>query len=171
MEEETPLAKWEINKGSANFFAFVVLLVAFAAVLVSFFAIYIVSRSTNIIFLVIPIILGAVFLGLLPEFFKSLNSYSQNAEVYITQRGVYLRPLPTSNKFNFLAWEQITQYDETPFISVSFLGLLFPKPTRFSLQGKYEEDSFSVEALGEDSDVLRAYLKEHEVPFGFVKNG
>jgi len=30
--------------------------------------------------------------------------------------------------------------------------------------------NWSVDAFGDDIDILRAYLKEHNVPFGFLKN-
>jgi hypothetical protein len=30
--------------------------------------------------------------------------------------------------------------------------------------------SWSVDAFEDDIDILRAYLKEHNIPFGFLKN-
>lgn len=171
MGDETALANWEINKSTATLWASIVTLIFFGAAFFSFFAVYLVSKSTNFVLLIIPAIFVGIFLATLPEFFKTLKAYSQNAMVYITERGVYLRPLPQGDKYNFLAWELMVQYDEIPFISKSFLGFLFPKPTRFVLRGQYEEDTFAVEAVGDDADILRAYLKEHQVKFGFLKNG
>lgn len=166
---ETVLAKWEVSRDHVLFVAIIVTFISFSLFAFSFWAIYIFSKSTNLIFLVIPIILLLLFLAALPELFKSLRSAPQNAEVYITDKGVYCRKSQKENH-QFIPWGQMSSYDIRYLASSSPLGKLFVRPTQFILKSQYEEDSFVVDAFGEDVDTLRAYLKENNIPFGFIKN-
>lgn len=166
---ETTLAKWEVSKDQVIFVALLISFIIFFFFIFSFWSIYIVSRSTNIVFLVIPILLFFMLVAALPELFKSLKSAPENAEIFLTDKGIYRKGVG-QEEVKFIPWEQLSGYDMSYLASTSPLGRLFIRPTKFFLKSKYEEDNFVVDAFGENVDVLRAYLKENNVPFGFLKN-
>lgn len=167
---ETVFAKWEISGSQVLFIAILITTTLFLLFAFSFWAVYIFSKSTNVVSLVIPIILLLLFLAALPELFKSLKSVPKDSEVYVTEKGVYRREQEKGDQHQFIPWEQMSGYDMRYLASSSPLGKIFVRPTQFFLKSKYEEDNFVVDAFGEDVDVLRAYLKENNVPFGFLKN-
>ncbi len=162
-------AQWTVDKSQHRFWVILVTFIVAAVFFLSFFLIYIVSKTNEVTLAVIPIIAFFLLVGIIPEAIKSWGAVEEEGQVYVTEKGVYLRELNDPNKYKAVSWENISQYDLKYFNSVSFLGKVFPKPTRFFLKGKYEEDSFALEAFGEDTDVLRAYLKEKNVSFGFVR--
>ena|SRR3989304_9034018 len=168
-DKETIFAKWEVDRDKVLFVAFIATFVLIFLFAFSFWAIYIYSKSTNIVFLVIPVILFLLSLAAIPELFKSLKAAPQNSEVYVTDKGVYRRE-PQNKEYKFIPWGQMNGYDMHYLSSTSPLGRIFIRPTQFVLKSKYEEDNFVVEAFGENVDVLRAYLKENNVPFGFLRN-
>ena len=110
-----------------------------------------------------------VFIASLPEFFKSLGAVSHSNEVYLTDKGIYRRDLGGKADYRFVPWSQMSGYDVRYLASKSLLGKLYPRPNQFFVKSKYEEDNFTIEAFGEDTDILRAYFQENNVPFGFVK--
>ncbi len=165
---ETVLAKWEVSRDHVLFVAIIVTITLFCFFAFSFWAVYIFSKSTSIVFLIIPIILLLLFLAALPELFKSFGSAPENAEIYITDKGVYRRR-SQKEEYQFISWAQMSSYDMCYLASTSPLGKLFPRSTQFILKSKYEEDNFVVDAFGEDVDILRTHLKENNVPFGFMK--
>lgn len=166
---ETVYARWIVGRDQVIFIAAASVLVIFSLFAFSLWSIYFVSRSTNLIFLVIPILLLFLLLASVPEFFKSLRSVPENSEVYLTDKGVYRRKLRNKEDYKFIPWEQMSGYDMCYLSSNTLLGKFFVRPTQFFLKSKYEEDNFAIEAFGEDVEVLRAYLKENNVPFGFLK--
>lgn len=166
--QETVFSKWEISKDQIRFFAFLVFVIISFLFVFSFFEIIIFQKSTDIVLLVIPIILFLVFLAAVPEFIKSLTTVKSSYLVFLTEKGIYKKI--SKNENQFISWEQMTSYDLAYFHSNTPIGKLFPRPTRFFIKSKYSEDSFAVDSLGENSDVLRAYLKEKSVPFGFIKS-
>lgn len=162
---ETTLASWKIDKGSHRMLASIIFLIPLAIFLVAFLTVYVILRSTNIILVVLPIIL---FLPLIPTFWelsRSFELYKENLGVYITDRGVYVRHLDQGDKYDFLAWEAIKQYDVTSPPSLT----LVPQPAIFRLVGAYEDESLTVYAFGYDADILKNYLKEHNISFGFMR--
>lgn len=167
--QETILAKWNVSKDQVIFPAVLVSLIIFFLFGLTSWGIYFVSQSTNVLILIIPIILFFILLAALPEFFKSLKSAPENSEVYLTDKGVYRRDDSQKDQ-KFIPWEQMSSYDMSYLGSTTPLGKLFIRPTKFFLKSKYEEDNFIVETFGENVDILRAYLKENNVPFGFLKN-
>lgn len=166
---ETTYAKWEVDKGQVVFVAVLVTVVLFFIFVFSAWSIYIVSKSTNILFLIVPVIFLLLFLSSLPELFKSLQSAPEAGEISVTSLGVY-RKISGNQEQQFIPWGQMVGYDLRYLSSTTPVGKLFPRPTQFILKSKYEEDNFLVDAFGEDTDTLRAYLKENNVPFGFLKN-
>ncbi len=166
---ETVYARWEVKKDQVLFVAILITIVLFLLFFLSAWVIYFVSQSTNIILLIVPIVLFLFFLGALPELAKSLKSVPEESEVYLTNRGVYRKTLG-KEEHKFIPWGQMDGYDMSYLGSTSPLGKLFTRPTKFFLKSKYEEDNFVIEAFGEDVDIFRAYLKENNVPFGFLKN-
>lgn len=166
---ETIYSQWTVDKNQNRFWVILVTFIVATVFLLSFFLLYIVSKTSEIILAVIPIIAFFLLFGIIPEAIRSWGAVEEEGQVYVTEKGVYLRELNDQSKYKFVSWENISQYDLKYFNSVSFLGKVFPKPTRFFLKGKYEEDSFALDAFGEDTDVLRAYLKEKNVSFGFVR--
>src|SRR3989344_639194 len=161
---ETVYERWKVEKDQVIFVAILITAVLFFLFAFSFWGIYIVSKSTNLVFLVIPIILGLLFLAALPELFKSLRSTPENSEVYLTDKGVYRRNLASKDDYKFIPWGQMSGYDMRYLSSTTLLGKLFIRPTQFILKSKYEEDNFVIDAFGENVDTLRAYLKENSVP-------
>lgn len=164
---ETTLARWEVRADQVIFNACLVLGLFFFLFAFSLFSIYLISQSTNILVLLLPILLFFIFLSVLPEFFKSVRSAPVNMDVHLTDKGVY-RKLTQEEQYRFIPWGQMNAYDMHYVNSTSILGKLFLRPTEFILKSKYEEDNFSVSAFGEDVDTLRAYLRENNVPFGFL---
>ncbi len=166
---ETVYASWTIDKTQHRFWIALVTTIVAALFLTSLWLVYVLTKTDNIFLAVVPILLFLALLALLPEALIAWGSLSQSGQVYLTERGAYLRFSNNANDYKFIAWENTSQYDSKSFNSVSFIGKIFPKPTRFFLKGRYEEDSLAIEAFGDDSDTLRAYLKEKNVLFGFAK--
>jgi hypothetical protein len=166
---ETIYAQWTIDKTQNRFWIVLVTAVAAASFLLSFFFLYIISETTEVLLVTIPIVLFILLIAILPESVKAWGAIGQSGQVYVSEKGIYFRELNDPNKYKFIAWENIATYDLKYFNSVSALGKIFPKPTKFFLKGRYEEDSFSFDAFGENVDVARAYLKEKNVSFGFVQ--
>lgn len=166
---ETTYARWQIGKEQVLFVAILITGAVFFLFLFSLWAIYFVSQSTNILLLSIPILFLFLLVAVLTELFKSLRSIPENSEIYITDKGIYKR-FPGKEEHKFIPWGQMNGYDLRYLVSTSALGRLFVRPTQFFLKSQYEEDNFVVEAIGENVEVLRAYLKENNVPFGFLKN-
>jgi len=164
---ETTLASWKIDKNSHRMLASLIFFIPAAIFIVAFLTIYVILRSTNIILLVIPVIL---FLPLVPTFrelSRSFALYKENLWIYVTDRGVYIRHVDQGDKHDFLAWEAIKQYDVTSSPSLT----LIPQPAIFRLVGAYEDESLTIYAFDYDADILKNYLKEHNVPFGFMRGG
>ena len=162
---ETVLASWKIDKSNHQMLASIIFFIPAAIFIVAFLAIYVILRSTNIILLAIPVIL---FLPLVPTFrelSRSLALYKENLWIYVTDRGVYIRHLDQGDKHDFLAWEAIKQYDVTSPPSLT----LIPQPAVFRLVGAYEDESLTIYAFDYDVDILKNYLKDHNVPFGFMR--
>ena len=169
--EQTTLASWVNNKSHQRTLATIFFSIFLATFLVSFVFIYIILKSTNPFTITIPLILFLPVLPALREVWSSLTLFKESTQVYLTDTGVYARDLEKPNEYKFLAWELIRQYDIIHIGSAPVVGVLIPKPTRFLLRGKHEEDSFVIDAYGDNADILEAYLKEHEIPFGFMKDG
>jgi len=167
--DETVYTRWTIDKSQHRFWIVLVITIASSLFFLSFFLLYIVSQTKEILLALIPILSLLLLLGLFPEAIRSWGSVEESGQVYVTEKGIYLRNLSKPDNYKFVSWENITQYDLKYFASASPLGKIFPKPTRFFLKGKYEEDSFAFAAFEEDIDVVRAYLKEKNVNFGFIK--
>jgi hypothetical protein len=164
---ENTLARWTIRKNYHQLMSSIVFLVPLAIFLVGFIGVYFVLRSTNIAFLIVPILL---FLPVIPgfmEFYNTRKIYKEDLEVYITEKGVYVRHLDLGDKYTFIDWFSIKQFDITTFPKDSFLGRLTPKPTRFVLKGAVEDETVTVDALEENVDVFNDLLREHQIPFGF----
>ena len=168
-DNETVLAKWEVSRDHVLFVAIIVTFVLFFLFAFSFWAIYLFSKSTSIVFLVLPILLFLLFLAALPELFRSLRTAPQDAEIYITDKGVYRRQ-SQKEEYQVISWGQMSSYDMRYLATSSPLGKLFIRPTQFILKSKYEVDNFVVDAFGENVDILRSYLQDNNVPFGFLKN-
>ncbi len=166
---ETVIAKWEIDKSQIVFLASVVTFVLFFLAAASFTIIFLLEQSTNIVLLIIPILLLLVFFGSLPEFFKSLGAVGSSSEVYLTNQGIYKKNPASEKDYKFIPWTQMSGYDVRYLGSKSLLGKAYPRPNQFFIKSKYEEDNFAVEAFSENTDVLRAYFQENNVPFGFAK--
>jgi hypothetical protein len=166
---EKVFAQWTLGRDQIIFPALLTTAVAFFLFVFTLWAFYIVSSSTNIVLLLVPILLGFLFLATLPELFKSLRNLPEEARVYITDQGVYSGKGERRENYKFIPWGQMNSYDVHYLGSSGFLGRFFVRQTQIILKSKYEEDNFLVEAIGEDVDILRAYLKENNVPFGFVK--
>lgn len=166
---ETVYAQWTIDKSQHRFWIGLVITTAATFFLLSFFLLYIVTQTTELLLAFIPILSLLLLLGLFPEAVKSWGAVEKSGQVYVTEKGLYLRNLSKPEDYKFVSWENIAQYDLKYFNSVSPLGKIFSRPTKFFLKGKYEEDSFTFDAFGEDVDVVRAYLKEKNVNFGFIK--
>lgn len=169
-QNETVLANWDVDGTHVVFVAAIVTFVNFFLFAFSFTVIFILSKSTDIVLLLIPPILGIVFFASIPEFFKSLKSSPESSKIFVTSLGVYKGKGENRENYKFIPWGQMSGYDMRYLASLSPIGKLYIRPTQFFLKSKYEEDSFIVDAFGEDVDVLRAYLKENNVPFGFLKN-
>lgn len=168
-QEEKSLASWSVDSiqtvlpASFVFFAVLILFIT------SFVFVFVIFKNTDLLSLVLPIMLFLMVISTLPEFIKSLKSISESSEVYITERGVYKRNSQKQEEYKFVAWDLMTGYDMKYLQSNSFLGKIFVRPTKFFIKSKYPDDSFWLDAFGDDVDILRAYLKEHNVPFGFLK--
>lgn len=169
-QTERTLESWSVDSSHsvlpAAFIFFLVLIIF----VLSFIFIFIIFKSTDIIALVVPILLFVLLIGITPEFIKSLRAITESAEIYITERGVYKRKPGNKEDFKFIAWDLMSGYDMKYLESVGFLGKFFPRPTKFFIKSKYTDDSFWLDAFGDSVDILCAYLKEHNVPFGFVQS-
>jgi hypothetical protein len=163
------LANWSIDKSAHRFWGFLLFVVPFSIFLASFIVIYIVDRSTNIIAVIIPILLFFPLIPTFKEFLNVLGAYKENSIVYITTEGIYVRYIDKEDKYEYLTWDAMKQYDILSGAPKKGLGRLIPKPTRFHLKGSHEDESIIVEAMGPNIDVLRHYLKERGVPFGYMK--
>lgn len=164
---ENTLAKWTIRKNYYQLISSLIFLVPLAIFLVGFIGVYFVLKSTNIAFLIVPILL---FLPVIPgftEFYSIMKIYKENLEVYITEKGVYVRHLDLGDKYSFIDWFSIKQFDITTFPKDSFIGKMIPKPTRFVLRGAVENEAMTVDALEENADVFKNLLQERDIPFGF----
>jgi len=167
---ETVFAQWIVDKTQYRFligFAVTVAVVSFLLISVFF---YFVIQTKNIIFATVPGILFLLVFGFCAEAFLAWSCVDESGKIYITDKGIYLCSLADPNQFKFVRWEDISSYDLKYFLSKTFLGKFFPKPTKFFLKGHYETDSFSFLAFGENVDISRAYLKEKNVPFGFIRS-
>ncbi len=164
---ETVYAEWEVSPSSLRFTAAIIFAILTFLFLFSFLTILIFQKSTNLFLLAAPIILFFVWVGSLPDLLKSWGVVKGNYQVYITERGIYKR---TSDKdYQFISWEQIVGYDLSYVKPSTPLGKFFSWPTRFVIKSKFSEDSFDIQVFGEDVDVTRAYLKEKNIPFGFIQ--
>lgn len=169
-QSERTLESWTIDGSNTVLpagFIFFLILILFIS---SFVFIFIIAKSTTIVALIIPIVLFLLVMVTLPEFIKSLKAISEPAEIYISERGVYKRNPEKEKEFKLIAWDLMTGYDMKYLESAGILGKIFPRPTKFFIKSKYSDDSFWLDAFGDHVDVLRAYLKEHNVPFGFVQS-
>ena len=164
---ENTLAKWKIDKSSHLVIASLIFLIPLAAFVVSFISIYFVMKSTDILLLILPVILFFPLIPTFKEFWLDLSIYKENLEVYLTDNGVYVRHLDKKDKYEFINWANIKQYDVTAFPANSFLGSLVPKPIRFTLRAEVEEEDVVVDVIGEDEVVLREQLKLRDISFGF----
>ncbi len=167
---EKQLATWSVSKNQSSLLASIIFFPILVFFIVSFLWIFIAIKSTNIASLVIPIVLLLLVIATLPEFLKSLKAINESSEVSITERGVYKRNPEKKAEPKFIAWDLMTGYDMKYLQSSGTLGKLFSRPTKFFIKSKYPDDSFWLDAFGEDVDILRAYLKENNVPFGFLNN-
>ncbi len=167
---ETTLSSWTINKSQSSLPATIIFSFLLILFLISFAWIFIINKSTDIVSLVIPIILFLIVLATLPEFFKSLKAIGESYEVYLTERGIYKRTPEKKEEPHFIAWDLMSGYDMKYLQSPGLLGKIFIRPTKFFIKSKYSDDSFWLDTFGDDVDILRAYLKEHNVPFGFVQS-
>ncbi len=167
---ETVFAKWSIDKTQTMFFASAITATFLVLFLASFYFIFLWQRSTNLILLVVPIIFFLLLVAALPEFFKSIGAPIINSEVQVTDKGIYRKDLGSKDDYKFVAWSQMSGYDVSYLASKSLLGQLFPRPNQFFIKSKFEDDNFSVSAYSEETDILRAYFQENNVPFGFVKS-
>lgn len=174
---EIQLANWSIAKSQSSSPAIIIFLSITTVFVISFLYIFVISKSTNLFSIIIPILLFLALISALSELIKSLKAITESSDVYITERGVYKRnsenkdPSATGQgDYKFIAWDLITGYDMKYLQTQGFIGKLFPRPTKFHITSKYADDSFWLDVFGEDVDILRAYLKEHNVPFGYLKN-
>lgn len=168
LAEDKTLETWSVSNSQTIWpaiIAFSLIAVLFVA---SFIYFFIFLKSTEIWQLVIPIVLFLLTLVVLPELIKSLKAVDESADVSITERGVYKRLGPSEGDIKFVAWDLMVGYDMRYLNSSGLIGKLFPRPTKFHIKSKYEDDSFWVDAFGEHIDVLQAYLKEHNVAFGYL---
>lgn len=163
------LASWSIDKNTYRFWGFLLFIIPFALFVASFIAVYIVGRSIHIVAVVIPVLLFFPLLPTFKEFLNVRNAYKESTIMYITAEGVYVRHPEKGDKFDYLAWEVMKEYDILASPPKKGISALIPKPTRFLLKGAHEDESIIVEAIGSDDAVLRHYLKERGVTFGFVK--
>lgn len=162
---ETVFESWVVNSSEKKLVATFIFGAIVVSFLFSFYIIFLITRSTNIILLVVPIILFLLTISSLPEYLKSLSSNQLNAQISLTETGISVKESGGEVK---LTWEQIASYDMKYFNSTSPLGSLFPKPTSFIFKMR-DDSSYRVDSFGETVDVVRAYLKEKNIPFGFVQ--
>jgi len=168
-QNETKLASWNIDKDSGRILAFLIFFILLLIFIASFCIIYLIQQSTTIIFLIIPVLL---FLPLIPTFKELMASsqvFKEDMEVNITERGIYVIHSDT-DKEDFLAWEQMKQYDILSLPSLNIVNLFVPKPSRFCLHGSYEDEYLELDANGQNSDLLKSYLKDHSILFGYVRS-
>lgn len=170
MMDETTLSSWTIARSKSILPATLIFSFVLTLFLISFTWIFIINKSTSIVPLAIPIILLLLVISTLPEFFKSLRAISESYAIYLTERGIYKGDPKNKDDFHFIAWDLMSGYDMKYLQSSGLLGKIFVRPTKFFIKSKYTDDSFWLDAFGDDVDILRAYLKEHNVPFGFLKN-
>lgn len=167
--EETKLANWTVDKSQTIFPATIVFVTILLIFCLSLLFVFVINQSVTLFSLIIPIVLFLVLVSVVPEFFKSLGAVKEATEITITERGLYRQNLEKKDQQQFIAWDHLTGYDMSYQHSATPLGKLFPRPTKFYLKSKFETDNFWIDAFGDDIDILRAYLKEHNVPFGFLK--
>ncbi len=163
------LASWSIDKDTYRFWGFLLFIVPFAIFVASFIAVYIVGRSINIIAVVVPVLLFFPLIPTFKEFLNVRNAYKESTIVYITAEGIYVRHPEKGDKLDYLAWEAMKEYDVLSSSPKKGIAALIPKPTKFLLKSAHEDESIVVEAVGHDDAVLRHYLKERGVTFGFMK--
>ena len=168
--DEPTLSRWTITRSKSILPATFIFSFVLTLFLISFTWIFIINKSTSIVPLAIPIILLLLVISTLPEFFKSLKAISESYEVSLTERGVYKHNSGKKEEQKFIALDLMTSYDMKYLQSPGLFGKIFVRPTKFFIKSKYTDDSLWLDTFGDDVDILRAYLKEHNVPFGFLKN-
>lgn len=167
---DNTLAKWTIDKSGHLMIASLIFIVPLAIFLVSFVYVYIILKSTNIVLLVVPVLLFFPTIPAFIEFWQDLQIFKNKMEVYLTEKGVYVRHLDKGDEHDFIAWYDIKQYDVTTFPSSSIFGSFIRKPSRFTLRGSAKGDGIIVDAIGNDELILRDQLKTHNISFGFMND-
>lgn len=164
---ENTLAAWTINKAGSRRLALSVFFATLAIFIISLVSIYFIFKSTHIAVLAVPLILFLPMLAAFKGFLRVLSVYKEDTQVYVTDRGIYVRYLEQKDKYAFKDWYLIKEYDVVSFPSKSFFDKLIEVPTRFVLKGDTAEENLFVDALGPDAENFRSLLHERNIPFGF----
>lgn len=174
MEEFRPteniLTKWIINKTAHLMLASIVFFIPLAIFIASFVGIFVLLRSTNLALLIVPLLLFLPIIPATKEFWDIYKIYQESTQVYVTDTGIYVRYLDRKDKYDFISWYSIKQYDIVDFPKHSLLQKMITVPTRFVFQNGDGGETMSVDAIDSDAEVLRNYLHERNIPFGFKTN-
>ncbi len=161
--EQTDIT-WEVEKNFGLSLAIAFFLPSLALFLGSFFLIYLIERSTNVLAVLLPgvFLLTSFYFG--KSVWYALKDYPQKRSFRLTAEGIFARFGESEEQF--LSWGQIKQYDQEKNPGkVLFLA----QAEKIRLRTEAEEEGFSVVAFQTEADLLRSYLTRFNIPFGFVR--
>jgi hypothetical protein len=164
---ENILGSWKIDRTPPKMNITLVFLGFLALFVLSFFYIYLLERSTNVLLLAVPLLL---FLPLIPTFreFLAVNQiFKEDLEYFVTETGIYV-VYRERNASKYLPWGDIKQYDSVPLPSGGgFFDSIVPKPRRLIVRSEIQENSFVVDVFDDDAAQLIDLFKTNNIPFGF----
>lgn len=131
--------------------------------LVSFYA-YFVERTTNVIFILLPLPLALITLSTFKYVRGSMTAFPEERKYRLTQEGIYSTTGQQEEKF--LSWTAVRQYDQGQVKGATLVGT----PERIVLRTDHEEESMEVVAFAAQMNKIRSTLRVYDVSFGYLRD-